>query len=162
MSDSDRIKPSLFDLLDEYSAQIRSGEVQPATSLPRTSRVLVFCENLFNQFFANVLGQQITGFGSAAQRNAARLRKSGELTDASARTVVAVFEQFCDIYPDVLGAGYGGSPGTFRRFHRNLLPRLLRSFLTWARAGQELALATRIAEAQDAYSQALEEAKWLS
>ncbi len=77
------------------------------------------------------------------------------------RPLVSGFEEFCDLFPDIIGASYGGgSATTFRRVHKRYLPRLLRSARQWAaKAGQD-ELKERIESSARSFTEALGKAKW--
>jgi hypothetical protein len=120
------VSPALFDSIDEYVEQLESGTAFSGKVVPQTSPLLTFTENAFAQFFQNEVGSEIAGFDFKDKRRAARLRYSrkDELSK-QALALISLFEQFCDVHDDVLGAGYGGQASVLEDFHCRLVVRLL-------------------------------------
>lgn len=153
------VSPSLYDLLDQYTAEIANGKVRPGSAVWSRSLVLTFCQNFFNQFFVAEYGHQITGFQDDDAKRAASLRRT-EGHSREARQVVALYIRFCAEYPDIIGAGYGSAPVTSKAFHTKYLVRLLARAEGWARAQGEGELAERIDRSRTAYTAAIEAAAW--
>lgn len=157
---SPQIEPRLFDLLDEYCAGIADGTIKPGQSVARSSKVITFLQSFFEQLFASSFNVQIEAFDDESKRMSVTLRHEQEVP-TELRPVVSLFEEVCDLYPDIIGASYGGgSTATFRRFHKRYLPRLLRSAHRWAVASDQAELAKRVDSSAKVLSQALKAAKW--
>ena len=155
-----QIEPRLFDLLDEYSANIANGTIKPGTAVRRSSKVITFLQSFFEQLFASSFGIQLEAFDHESKRMIVALRHEQEVP-AELRPVVSAFEELCDLYPDIIGASYGGgSTATFRRFHKRYLPRLLRSSRQWAATSGQDELEMRIGSSAQSFSEALAAAKW--
>lgn len=154
------VEPTLFDLLDEYSASIKAGKVRAGRSVRRSSRVVTFLQSFFEQLFASCFDTQLEAFDDESKRLSVELRHEHNV-EPSLRPIISAFEEACDMYPDIIGSSYGGgSTASFRRFHKRYLPKLLRSVQRWARpAGQE-ELADRADQSARRLREALEEAGW--
>jgi hypothetical protein len=155
-----QIEPGLFDLLDEYSAGIAGGTITPGRAVAESSKVITFLHSFFDQLFAACFNIELEAFDDESKRMSVALRHEQDVP-ADLRPVVSAFEEFCDLYPDVVGASYGGgSSTTFRRFHKRYLPRLLRSACQWAVKSGQQDLGTRIGTSAEAFNEALGAAKW--
>jgi hypothetical protein len=154
------VELALFDLLDEYSAAIVAGEVTSGRRVATSSKIIIFLQSFFEQLFASCFALQLEAFDDESKRMSVELRHGRDVTE-KLRPVVSAFEEVCDLYPDIIGASYGGgSEATFRRFHKRYLPRLLRSAAAWANGADERDLAARITESAQAYNSAIGAAKW--
>ena len=89
---------TLYDVLDEYSAEIRAGRVKPGSFVWSSSLILTFCQNFFNQFFVSEYSHQITGFDESDARGVAPLRRANNHA-AEARAIITLFLRFCRDYP---------------------------------------------------------------
>lgn len=75
--------------------------------------------------------------------------------------MLVLFEDFCDVYIDILGAGYGGgSKTTMESFHTKSLPRLLDRLAEWALARGHSDLHERVRRAEEAYTAAMRAITW--
>lgn len=155
------VSPALFDSIDEYVEQLNSGTALSDKVVPETSPLLTFTENAFAQFFQNEVGTEITGFDFKAKRRAARLRYSRkDRLSKEARSLISLFEQFCDVHEDVLGAGYGGQASVLEDFHRKLVVRLLERLQALAGGNHDRELRARAASALGSFEQAVEAYDW--
>lgn len=151
-----QIEPRLFDLLDEYSAAIADGAIKPA----RTSKAITFLQSFFEQLFASSFGVQLEAFDYASKRMSVALRHDREVPPRLV-PIVSAFEQLCDLYPDVIGAGYGGASTTIlRRFHERYLPGLLRSAGQWAGESGQDELEARVRSSGELFGKAVAGVKW--
>jgi hypothetical protein len=138
------ISPSLFDLLDEYAGELDAREAIVGNVVPATSPALVFVESAFAQFFENVVKVEIKGFGEKEKKRASRVRrKKGESLSPEARSLIALFKQFCDRYEDVQSASYGGQSETLAEFHQKLMVRLVKRIAALAKAENDEELRER-------------------
>jgi hypothetical protein len=126
------IDPSLFDFVDEFADQAREPDTAADDLVATNLNLVVFCEGFFAQFFESALKVEITGFGPEAQRVAASILAKGGLK-REVRSLVSLFESFCDWHMDVAGAGYEIPDMTWRRFHTRYLARLLQRSAAWVR-----------------------------
>ncbi len=150
------VEPTLFELVQKYAKDIIEGRVKAGDRLKRTTPIIVFCQNFFLQFFENVFDHPITGIDLQSKLEAARLRiGTAGKENESKRLLIAQFESLCDLWPDALGFGYGGSKGAFMEFHKRYLPRLLDRIVTWAATVKEEPLIEAAKAARDAYKDAL-------
>lgn len=154
------LSPTLFDLLDQYVAELPSLNISKKRRLTANSKLLTFCQNFFNQFFDNCLDHQITGFSAISKRSVVRLRlrRKAELS-REMRSLMTLYEEFCDLYVDLIGAGYGGgTKSTVEAVHTKFLPRLLE------RARQipsvQEALLERIRQTETGYLAAIGTLSW--
>jgi hypothetical protein len=157
---------TLFDLLDEYGEDLNEGTAIRARAVPRTAPVLIFTENAFAQFFENELGREIRGFDATAKRKAADVRrrrkttKDGRPLSNQARLLISLFERFCDMHEDVIGAGYGGGSAVLEEFHETFMVRLLERLRAFAGAKKDRALRSRADDALSSWESAIEEIDW--
>lgn len=150
------IEPSLFELVTDYSAAIAAGEVDASRPLTNTTPIVAFCENFFLQFF-EPFGLSITSVDTTSKQAAIELAITLEQDGASKETLSLItwFEDFCDIYPDVLAMGYGGSRSVFATFHTQNVVRLLDRAEAWARSEKLADLEEAVIPARKAYKDAL-------
>jgi len=157
------VSPELFDSIDEYVEQLKSGTALSGKVVPATSPLLTFTENAFAQFFQNEVGTEITGFDFKAKLGAARLRYSNtSRLSKQARSLISLFEQFCDVHEDVLGAGYGGQASVLEDFHRRLVVRLLERLQALAGVKHDSELRTRAESALGNFEHAVADYDWSS
>ncbi len=162
MPTSSPIELTLFDFVDEFAQQIQMGSPTPLEVVTVSSGIVVFCESFFDQLFAHVLDCPITGFDPESKRAASRLAEEmkGAETSTELRALVALFEKFCDMYLDVIKGSYGAAEITYRRFHQTYMRRLLDRAGRWAEQASHSDLAARIAQARNAYDQAIGAMRW--
>jgi hypothetical protein len=155
------VSPALFDSIDEYVLQLESGSAVSGSVVPETSPVLSFTENAFAQFFENEVASEIVGFDEKSKRQAARLRRTrkDELIP-EVRRLISLYEQFCDVHDDVLGAGYGGQDSVLEEFHSKLVVRLLKRIGELAAVKKDDELGTRADSALEAFTQAIDGYDW--
>ena len=156
------LEPSLFDFVSDFSQEVLDGKIGQLDTVEESSPVITFCENLFSQFFAEYLGQPIEGFDFEAKRAAAGLaeRFQGQEDRKETRSLIALFEKFCDLYGDVVGGAYGSGSVTYQTFHSDYMRRLLARTLTWSKQGEYGELTAAIERAQDTYETAMKKKKW--
>jgi hypothetical protein len=148
------IDPKLFGFVTTYANQIKSGSVNTKGALKKETAIVWFSSNFFLQFFKNVLSTQITGVDAQAKAQAFDLRTS--LTDHLAeKQLIVQFERLVDIWPDILGAGYGGSESDYLDFHIRYVPRLLNRILAWAKTTHDKSLITSAQDALSSYTDAI-------
>jgi plasmid maintenance system killer protein len=155
------ISPALFDSIDTYIDLLDRGEAIANNVVPETSPVISFSQNAFAQFFQNEVHAEINGFDSKAKRKAARLRRTDKSRlSAEARSLIALFEQFCDVYEDVLGAGYGGQESVLEEFHSRHVHRLLKRIAALAKANKDEELQHRADASLEAFDGAVKAYDW--
>ena len=151
-----RINPSLLDLVAQYAATIEAGKVDVTRPLKNTTPIVVFCENFFLQFFESY-DVTITSIDSTSKQAAVgfalELERGGDSKETLA--LITWFEDFCDLYPDVLAMGYGGSRSVFATFHTTNMVRLLDRAEAWARSEKLEDLEQAVQQASGAYKAAL-------
>lgn len=157
------VSPALFDLIDEYVEQLKSGTALTGKVVPETSPVITFTQNAFAQFFQNEVGSEITGFDFRDKRRAARGRRS-KRSQLSKQTLslISLFEQFCDVHDDVLGAGYGGQASVLEEFHCKLVVRLLERLRALAAVKHDPELRSRADSALKSFEPAVSDYDWSS
>lgn len=161
MTASRIVNLALFDSIDEYCDLLRSGTAISKDAVPETSPVISFCENAFAQFFENEIGVEITGFGDDEKKRCVRLRKKHKAKySKEARSVMALYERFCDIFEDVLGAGYGGQSAVLEEFHRLYVLRLILRLGHLASAREDDALSARAEDAASGLESAIDDYEW--
>ena len=157
------ISLSLFDSIDEYTEDLEKGTAITKDVVPRTSPLLSFIENAFAQFFQNQVGTEIRGFDHICKIEAILLRrtKKSELLPET-RSLIALFEQFCDVHDDVIGAGYGGQPSVLEEFHRKHVVRLLERLRSLAKARDDSELYKRVDSSMKRFGKAIVNHRWNS
>lgn len=150
------VQPQLFELVTAYAADLASGRVDPTKPLKMTTPVIVFCQNFFLQFFQNELGTDILGVDETSKRIAARLAISieGEGGRPATLALIAWYEDFCEMFPNVLALSYGGSRGFFLHFHQEHVKRLLDRAARWSVERRYDSLTPVVEDARDVYSAA--------
>lgn len=155
------ISPTLFDSIDEYVKLLNSGEAFSSNVVPETSPVISFSENAFLQFFENEIGSEIKGFEFKYKQRAARLRYSRkDGLSKQALALIVLFEQFCDIHLDVLGAGYGGQRSVLEAFHCKYVTRLIERIRALAGVKRDGALRSRADAALTSFTTAIDAIDW--
>jgi hypothetical protein len=150
------VEPSLFKFVTTYAEGLAAGKISPNAKLKVTAPIIVFCQNFFLQFFENVVGKPITSIGTASKRVAATVMVTTKDTAPGEElALVQSFEELCDIYPDVLALGYGGSVASFAKFHERFIPRLLERIDAWAQTTTDDGLKSAAAESRERYEAAL-------
>jgi hypothetical protein len=155
------IEPTLFDFVEVFAGEVEAGGITGAGTVDESSAIIEFCESFFDQFFANVLHIQILGFGATSKNLASRA--AVERRDAAAlksvRSLIALFERFCDLHGEVLGGDYGSAKITYRKFHADYMRKLLERAERWAGETDE-PLAVRIRAAREHYDRAMRSQGW--
>lgn len=65
-----------------------------------------------------------------------------------------MYEDLCDMWPDIAQGTYVGSEASYRRFHKTYMPRLLQRIEDWAMADAYIEIATRAATAARVFNAA--------
>lgn len=148
------VEPRLFLKLETYADALSRGDVDPEAEL--ASEIVTFCVNFFQQFLQGVFGLEITGFNDRSKRAAIerRLELAPELRTSPGARLIVMYEDLCDMWPDIAQGTYVGSEETYRRFHQVYMPRLLQRIEDWARASEYIEIATRAASAARVFNAA--------
>ena len=154
------ISPELFDLLDEYVGELEADAAIVDDVVPETSPMLAFAENAFAQFFQNQVGKEIKGFDEKSKRRAARQRASGKNLSPQTRSLIALYQQFCDKYEDIQSASYGGQGAVLEDFHTKLMVRLIERIRALAGSKHDDELRARADEAFDEFAPAVDSYDW--
>jgi hypothetical protein len=157
------ISLELFDFFDEFASGVLAGEPQPLAAVTDDARIVVFCTSFFDQFFAEVLHRPIEGFTPQSKRLAARLAeelRKEESVPGELRSLIALFEKFCDVYSELISGSYGVGEITYKQFHEKYVRRLLERAEAWAEKAQYPDLSARIHSAREVYDHAIQAMKW--
>jgi hypothetical protein len=147
----------LFDILTEYATTLAQESFERDER--ETAQPLIFCVNFYAQFFANIGGFQITSIDNDARLASVaalrRVKKKGASTEVV--RLFTWFEKLCDIYPDVVRAGYGEDidDGLWENFHSGYLLTLLTRIVAWAEAAKLPDVEQRAKQALSACEQAV-------
>jgi hypothetical protein len=153
----------LFDFVDEFAGEVHAGKLQPLDVVTGSAQIVVFCESLFDQLFANVLKRPIEGFTPGSKRSAARLAeepKNKTSVPRELRSLIALFEKFCDMYSELISGSYGVGEITYKQFHEKYVRRLLERCEAWAEKAPYPDLSSRIHSALEGYDDAILAMKW--
>jgi hypothetical protein len=154
------ISPELFDLLDEYVAELETGAAIVDDVVPQTSPMLAFIENAFAQFFQNQVGREIKGFDEKSKRRAARQRAAKKDLSPQTRSLIVLYQQFCDSYEDIQSASYGGQATVLEEFHIKLMVRLIERIRALAGSKHDDELRSRADAAFDEFAPAVDSYDW--
>jgi len=148
------VEPKLFVLLENYANALNRGDVDPEKEL--ASEIVTFCVSFFQQFLQSVVGLEITGINDQSKRAAIerRLELGPELRTSPRARLIIMYEDLCDIWPDIAQGTYVGSEASYRRFHKTYLPRLLQRIQDWAKADGYTEIAARAAAAAQVFNAA--------
>jgi hypothetical protein len=163
MSVNSPIALTLFDFCEEFAGEVRAGKPQPSMAVTEDARIVVFCASFFDQLFAHVLERPIEGFTPESKRAAARLAeelKKDPGQPDELRSLIPLFEKFCDMYSELIGGSYGAGEITYKQFHEKYVSRLLARAQAWAEKAKYLDLGARIHAALEAYEGAIRTMKW--
>jgi hypothetical protein len=154
------IELHLFDFVDEFAESVKSGKIKDVEDVEASSGIVEFCEEFFNQFLAAV-GVPVLGFGptSKAKASAAAIKRRDDPAEVTVRSLLALFEKFCDLHSEVLGGDYGSAKITYEEFHADYMRKLLARAAEWAE-GDYPQLAVRVKAAHEVYDEALEAKGW--
>ena len=88
-----------------------------------------------------------------AKEQAARIREAlpSDGSAAPIRLLVALFEELCDEWPEVLGLSYGFLRSDLLEFHRDYLPGLFAAITAWVKGVGDQALLQKANDAEAAY-----------
>lgn len=128
------VEPKLFLLVERYANGLSSGEVAPEDEL--APEVVAFCVNFFQQFLQNEAGLEITGIDDASKEAAIRrrLELGQDKRTLPVRRLIVMFQDLCDMWPDIVEGSYESSESPSRQFHKIYMPRLLKRIEDWAGA----------------------------
>jgi hypothetical protein len=152
VSEGIRISAEVLDFVDDYVAAHGGEEEHSDERVGADAFLLNFCRSQFEQLFANVIGEPITGFNlsNAAKANVLR-RRNRRVWSQPLRRLTGDFQRCCKMYPDLVGAGYSDDSEAMTEFHLDFIPKILLHLWEWAEAEDETALAQAAAETRDAY-----------
>lgn len=125
-----------------------------------TSPMLAFAENAFAQFFQNQVGKEIKGFDEKSKKRATRQRAARTDLSPQSRSLIVLYQQFCDIYEDIQSASYGGQATVLEEFHTKLMVRLIERIRALAGSKHDNDLRDRADQAFDAFAPAVNAYDW--
>lgn len=125
------VAPQLFDVLDEYAESLADGSIPIDRTVTAGSQIVAFLNAFFEQFFRNVLGEEIRNPTAEDRARAERVRHARSLPHEEV-TLVKAFEDYCDWAPDIHGSEYGGYDYIYEEFHREFLRYLVADIAAWA------------------------------
>jgi hypothetical protein len=153
----------LFEFVDEFAGDVRAKKITALQTVAGDDKIVIFSEGFFDQYFANVLEQPIRQFSAASKRAAGQLaeelRSEGAATRES-RALIALFEDFCDMYGELINGSYGAGNIAYRDFCAGYLSPLLEDVETWAKHAGEAELLARVQAASRVEREAVSAAKW--
>lgn len=150
------IAPGVFKEVADYAASMKDGTVKLDKPLVDTTPIILFCQNFFAQFFDNVVNSPIEGIDQQSKEESVALRHamSDDETKVVVRKMLALFEELCDEWPEVLGLISGFLRDDLLDFHVLFLPSLFEGINEWASTlGGQLAQAAK--DAGDKYAEGL-------
>jgi hypothetical protein len=128
------VKLELFTELGKYASEHGSDD---GINDLIASEILTFCQTFFQQFLRNVVRLEITGINDKAKEAAIRRRISLEKQQAPlpVRQLILMFQDLCDMWPDIVLGAYVHSESLFREFYASYIPQLLIQIHEWAQTG---------------------------
>jgi hypothetical protein len=152
--------PISTDLLKAFQAEagaLADGTTQLGDALGSDSGVVEACRLAFRNLLGAELGVVVTSFSQEEKDEA--LEALEDEDDGALDEFVEAFGEFCDRWPDVLGASYGGSRADFREFRHDVIPMLLSGLYNWALTREHAVIAAEIRDAERSFSRALHESR---
>lgn len=145
------VEPALFLDLESYAHELGQGLHKPGDEL--ASKIVNFCTAFFRQFLKYEVGLEDIRFDEESKEAAVqqRLRLEQEEFTRPVADLLLMFQDLCDLWPDLMQESYEGSESSFRRFHRSYLPRLLESIERWSRIRGYTDITDRVAAAARAF-----------
>jgi hypothetical protein len=149
------IEPGLLLLLERYAKDLGKREVKPEEGL--APELPEFCQEFFQQFFESQVGLEITTIDAAAKRSAirSRLRLGDDKSTLPVRRIILMFQDLCDLWPDISQDIYWTSESPLGQFHRNFMPRLLRRIVEWAESIGDEEITARASAAEQSFASAV-------
>jgi hypothetical protein len=149
------VEPRIFLLLERYARHLQAGQVGTAAE-PR-AEVVTFCVNFFQQFLHNVAGVEITGINDESKVAviARRLELEADPAAGAVRRLMLMFQDLCDLWPDISQGTYWESEASFRQFHKVYMPRLLMRIEDWASSSGREEVSARAAAARVLFTAAV-------
>jgi hypothetical protein len=144
------VAPELFDGLEEYAASLGDGSIPIDQAVTAGSQIVAFLNAFFEQFFRNVLGEEIRN-PTAEDRARAELVRHSQTLPEHEIALVKAFEDYCAWAPDIYGSEYGGYSYIYEEFHREFLRYLVEDVSAWAETTGDSELIAAARRAQDAY-----------
>lgn len=143
------IEPSLFEVVEQYAAELASGEKTIYQSIDRDNGLLDFCETFLTQFTSIYMKKPAYGFNDRSQNQLSRTRKRLEAKAGTkeAQRLIYALEPLCSRIPEIK---YGRSEIESDTFHGEFIPDLLRQIVLWLEevdASSDLLEAATLAEA---------------
>lgn len=158
MAERRLVAPELLRYIDDYLEETNINDAVREDELDSDSNLIVFYRELFAQLFANVVAERITGIGQRSGERARELyERHGSEWSVPLRSLVREFQHFCKLYPDLLGAAYGGGNEAVVDLHFGLLPGLLHKLKGWAELEGDEALVEATEQARRRYGQFLDD-----
>jgi len=145
------VEPDLFLGLERYARELGQGLHKPGDEL--SSKIVNFCTAFFRQFLKYEVGLEDVRFDEDSKEAVVqqRLRLEQEEFTRPVADLLLMFQDLCDLWPDLMQESYEGSESSFRRFHRSYLPRLLESIERWSRIRGYTDITDRVAAAARAF-----------
>jgi hypothetical protein len=153
------IKPELLETIRTEAAKLAANRNLLEEDLGTPSALLEFTEEAFDQSLYSLLGIHVPDFTQAGKEEVLGMaQKKDKGKRAKANDLLNLYVDVCNIWPDVMGESYGGSPSDFLEFRTELVPDLLSELARLtddAKTSDEAKLHQAILDAQNAYLQAL-------
>jgi hypothetical protein len=127
---TDSIEPSMFEVVEQYAAELASGEKTIYQTINKDNGLLDFCETFLTQFSSFYMKKPAYGFNdrSQSQLSRARLHLEGKPGTEEAQRLIYALEPLCTRIPEIK---YGRSEIESDQFHGEFIPDLLRQILLW-------------------------------
>src|SRR5437899_2603709 len=102
-----KVELSVFDLLDAFIVELSRGGLTPEDTISDTSEIIQFFKTFFSQFLRAEVKYKVKSFSPQEALAIRNMRlKLDPQSQQPVRDVLAQFEEFTDIYPDVVYTEY--------------------------------------------------------
>jgi len=151
------VEPGLLATVQSEAAALAERKHPLDAPLGIKSELLEFTEQAFDQAFRSTLKIEVPDFTQAGKEEVLALARDKDPSPAVA-SLLNLYVDVCNIWPDVLSEAYGGSSAEFLEFRTELIPTLLAELIELAKEKEDEKLAKVSKDAAEAYSEGLERA----
>ena len=149
------LTPDVFSFVVEYSKEIIRRKELLNEFDEDDEGLVMFCQEFFNQFFADEFGVQLASWSSREAAEVWVAVKDMLEHDDLREEIVAAYREFSQDYDVIIGEHYDKG-GTLSEFQITFCPDLLRAIDAWAETKTDTDLGEAASMALDELEHALE------